>query len=220
MQVSEKVMLFLLIAFIYCWSICWADSTNVNIPFDHHFHNGPLLPLNTWGTIRGLHYFGLRSSSPDSPAIGLVWFTNDAKDVKGLKLRHFCDPNDNLRYGWKSHNFRDFGFQQIDDKNFTLNTSFIKYSADDWKALISVDSTQVKDKIISLIIYAITPRTEDSLKTVFSNKSSLHINGFNQFMGNFSIKIGSVNEKNIFSGQLDTNSSIVDLVENSNKSLV
>src|SRR5882672_11596370 len=115
-------------------SIITANSTTVNIPFDHHFHTEPILPFNTWGSLRAIYYFGLKTSSPDSPAVGLVWFDNKADNVSALRMRHWCDAKDNLIYGWKYHNFDDFGFQTIQDNDYNFNTSFIKYTTDNWKA--------------------------------------------------------------------------------------
>jgi mannosyl-oligosaccharide glucosidase len=97
------------------------------------------LPFNTWGTFRGLHYFGLKTSSPNSPAVGLIWFNNNAKDVNSLHLRHWCNSGDNLKYGWKLYNFNDFGYQQIVDNDYTLNTSFIKFSENYWRVSQKVD---------------------------------------------------------------------------------
>ncbi|CAG2168886.1 unnamed protein product [Oppiella nova] len=224
----------------------YGNSTDVNIPFDHHFHTEPILPFNTWGSFRAIPYFGLQTSSPDSPLIGLVWFNNNAKDVSALHVRHWCEQDDGLTYGWKYHNFDDFGFQTIKDNDYNFNTSFIKYAADNWKALVSVNQTNAKpinsnndsisliiylsiqrDKdvihikliigkhwyLISLIIYLSIQRDKDVIHINGYNSSSIQITGFNEFIGNFSLNITSQGDPVLYSGQLDSDSSIVDVIK-------
>ncbi|CAG2178629.1 unnamed protein product, partial [Oppiella nova] len=194
------------------------NSTDVNIPFDHHFHTEPILPFNTWGSFRAFQYFGLKTSSPDSPLIGLVWFNNSANNVSALHVRHWCDLNDGLTYGWKYHNFDDFGFQTIKDNDYNFNTSFIKYAADNWKALVSVNQKNAKPIIsnnnsISLIIYLSIQRDKDVIHINGYNSSSIQITGFNEFIGNFSLNITSQGDPLLYSGQLDSNSSVVDVIK-------
>ena len=206
----------LILIFIQLFGIFCCNSTDVNIPFDHHFHTEPILPFNTWSTFRGLHYFGLRSSSPDSPAIGLIWLTNDSNNVNSIKLRHYCNANDGITYGWKSHNFQDFGFQQILDKDYALNTSFIKRSADNWRAQVSVGSVNAtKNKIpsISLIIYLITQRAEDSIKTITAKHNSIQLQGNNEYTGHFSVNIDVFGNQQLFGGHFETVSPIGDIVK-------
>jgi len=47
--------------------------------------------------------------------------------VSALRMRHWCDGADGVTYGWKYHNFRDFGVQTIHDNGYRLNTSFVKH---------------------------------------------------------------------------------------------
>jgi len=206
-------------AFVYSlvyWTVCLANETDVNIPFDRHFHTEPILPFNTWSTFRGFDYFGLKSSSPDSPAVSLTWFTNNAKDAQSLQMRHWCDEGQGLIYGWKAHNFNDFGFQQLNDGNYKLNTSFIKYNPNNWEAIISVDTidkTKAKDQSLSLVIHSSIDRSNDLLKLFKFNSTSIQINGFNEYLGNFTVNISSQGVQPLYTGHLDSNSSVVDVIK-------
>lgn len=67
---------------------------------------------------------------------------------------HWCDSGDNLdRYGWLQpwlqhmlqHDGRTFGYQEIVDFPFTLETSFIKFprgtKGGDWTARLTVKNS-------------------------------------------------------------------------------
>ena len=215
--------IIILINITILFTLCSANSTDVNIPFDRHFHTEPILPFNTWGSFRGLHYFGLKTSSPDSPAIGLLWFSNTAKDVDSIHTRHWCEINDNLIYGWKSHNFHDFGFQTIIDNNYSFNTSFVKDSEHYWRAQVSVQrskGTENKSESISLIVYSVIQRETDLLKVLNFNSTNIKIYGFNEFIGNYSLNIGTEAENIIYSGYLESQTSIVDIIKTIKNNLI
>lgn len=111
-------------------------------------HNSTLSHVNPqmyWGTYRANLYFGMKTRSPRSPVVGLMWFEELPGNKKRPQpnIRHWCKPNDNvLRYGWKKHDGKNFGIQEIVDTNFKLTTSFIKHhntlSGGDWSWRISV----------------------------------------------------------------------------------
>ena len=88
------------------------------IPHDRSYKNGLL-----WGTYRPGVYFGVRSRTPDSVEMGLMWFSYNAHQ---LFLRHLCDQNDRLRYGWQQHDGRTFGYQEIIDDSVNISTTFVK----------------------------------------------------------------------------------------------
>ncbi|XP_054153186.1 mannosyl-oligosaccharide glucosidase-like [Oppia nitens] len=182
----------------------------------------PILPYNTWGTFRGLYYFGLRTTQPDSPAIGLMWFKNTATDVGHLQIRHLCQDVGGLVYGWKRHNFQDFGLQTIRDGNYHLNTSFVKHTSagTDWSTLVSVDSTDKIDdnnsaggESMSVIMYISLTRDRDDIRITGFNTSSLTIRGYNEFIGNFTLEISadSNNKQSLlYVGQLACNATIIE----------
>ena len=72
---------------------------------------------------------------------GLMWFPQYAPDGQ-LAIRHTCEQSDGLRkYGWLKHDGTNFGSQEIVDKDFVLNTEFVKRlggdHGGDWTARIS-----------------------------------------------------------------------------------
>lgn len=102
-------------------------------------------PQLYWGTYRANLYFGMKTRSPRSPVVGLMWFDEIPGEKKRPipSLRHWCKSNDSVvRYGWKKHDGKKFGIQKIVDTNFILTTSFIKRfrknPGGDWSWRISV----------------------------------------------------------------------------------
>ena len=42
-------------------------------------------------------------------------------------MRHFCENSDDLSsFGWREHNGRDFGRQELVENDMILETSFVK----------------------------------------------------------------------------------------------
>ncbi|OQV18067.1 Mannosyl-oligosaccharide glucosidase GCS1 [Hypsibius exemplaris] len=106
------------------------------IPFDRSYKNELL-----WGTYRPGVYFGVRSRTPDSVEMGMMWFSYNAHQ---LFLRHLCDQNDKLRYGWQQHDGRSFGYQEIIDDAVNISTTFVKRHNDqtnDWISRIAIGAT-------------------------------------------------------------------------------
>ena len=83
-----------------------------------------------WGTYRPLPYVGLRSRSPDSPLIGIMWYKPSLSGGKGMsQIRHTCSYYDELtRYGWQKHDGVSYGLQTIEDPQncATLVTEWVK----------------------------------------------------------------------------------------------
>jgi len=118
-----------------------------------------------WGTYRPHVYFGMRTRSPNSMLLGLMWL-DQLSVYKGgpLPLRHWCEHGDGLRrYGWNAHDGRTFGSQEIEDHRFTLTTQFLKRSTKgfhggDWTARVSAKPKDPNQSvIISLMFYAMLP---------------------------------------------------------------
>lgn len=96
-----------------------------------------------WGSYRSNLYFGLRTRSPNSLMLGLMWFSGQSSDDK-IQIRHSCEQSDKLRrYGWIRHDGINFGTQEIvDNENgCMLTTDFVKRTGGDhggdWTARIS-----------------------------------------------------------------------------------
>lgn len=128
----------------------------VNVPFDS---KNPLT-INydnlKWGTFRSGVYFGMKTLTPDSLVTGLMWFKNKIEH-NTLGIRHWCSQHDGIsKYGWKKHNFHDFGIQEIIDGNLLIKTSFVVKGQTSWSA--KVDFKRINESIkyenpISLIYY-------------------------------------------------------------------
>ncbi|XP_024007952.1 mannosyl-oligosaccharide glucosidase GCS1 [Eutrema salsugineum] len=95
-----------------------------------------------WGTYRPHVYFGVRARTPLSLVAGLMWL--GVKDEMYV-MRHFCENSDDLSsFGWREHNGRDFGRQELVENDMILETSFVKSNEDslgyggDWAVRIDV----------------------------------------------------------------------------------
>nr|VDD63503.1 unnamed protein product [Brassica oleracea] len=96
-----------------------------------------------WGTYRPHVYFGVRARTPQSLVAGLMWL--GVKDEMYV-MRHFCENSDDLSsFGWREHNGRDFGRQELVENDMILETSFVKSKGDgssgyggDWSVRIDV----------------------------------------------------------------------------------
>ncbi|XP_010531615.1 PREDICTED: mannosyl-oligosaccharide glucosidase GCS1 [Tarenaya hassleriana] len=103
-----------------------------------------------WGTYRPHVYFGVRARTPQSLVGGLMWI--GVKDGMYV-MRHFCENSDDLSsYGWREHNGRDFGRQELVEQDMILETSFLKSKRDslgyggDWAVRIDVKNNRSNDE--------------------------------------------------------------------------
>lgn len=63
-------------------------------------------------------------------------------------MRHFCENSNDLKsFGWREHNGRDFGRQELLEQDMILATSFVKSKegslgyGGDWSIRINVKNT-------------------------------------------------------------------------------
>ena len=100
-----------------------------------------------WGTYRPHVYFGMRAKHAHSPVFGLMWATQLEEN---FFLRHTCsDFRCSKPFTWEVHDGQSFGIQTIEDKTYTLKTTFIKCENnstddEDWTMRISVNEKVVK----------------------------------------------------------------------------
>ena len=85
---------------------------------------------------------------------GLMWFPLYSPDGQ-LTIRHTCEQSDGLhKYGWLKHDGTNFGSQEIVDKDFVLNTDFVKRlggnHGGDWTARIS------GREMVGMVLYSCT----------------------------------------------------------------
>jgi len=75
------------------------------------------------------------------------------KDGKPV-MRHFCENSNDLKsFGWKEHNGRDFGRQELFEQDMVLETSFVKSEegslgyGGDWSIRINVQNMLNDDEV-------------------------------------------------------------------------
>lgn len=115
-------------------------------------------PERFWGTYRSGLYFGMKTRSPHSPVVGLMWMTQFTGQSMP-SIRHACDQADGFQtYGWLAHDGVNFGMQEIVDQYFTLSTNFVKRAGGqhggDWSAKIRITPKPGGEKVVvSLFVY-------------------------------------------------------------------
>ncbi|KAF2002759.1 glycoside hydrolase family 63 protein [Amniculicola lignicola CBS 123094] len=88
-----------------------------------------------WGTYRPNVYLGIRPRVPESVLMGLMWGKLGEDEHH---LRHTCEQNDDISYGWTTYDARSGGSQTINDtrNQLDLTTEFLKkhegQSAGNW----------------------------------------------------------------------------------------
>ncbi|KAG7658741.1 Glycosyl hydrolase family 63 N-terminal [Arabidopsis suecica] len=104
-----------------------------------------------WGTYRPHVYFGFRARTPLSLVAGLMWL--GVKDEMYV-MRHFCENSDDLStFGWREHNGRDYGRQELVENDMVIETSFVKSKGDglgyggDWAVRIDVKNKGLNDDV-------------------------------------------------------------------------
>ena len=117
--------------------------TPLNVPkmIAENASSAEVSPEKFWGTYRSNLYFGLKTRSPTSPVMGLMWL--EQARTMPPPIRHWCSQDDRLKqYGWLKHDGVNFGIQNIVEQHFNLTTSFVKREGGehggDWTARISV----------------------------------------------------------------------------------
>ena len=83
-----------------------------------------------WGTYRSGYYLGMKTRSARSPIVGLMWMRQyvDLRSVHGDLLRHKCNQDNQLRYGWMKHDGVYFGEQAIDDNDLKIGVGKLRQS--------------------------------------------------------------------------------------------
>jgi mannosyl-oligosaccharide glucosidase len=106
-------------------------------------NSGPLMfYLSHCSSLRRSNlYFGLKHRSARSLSAGLMWFDYQTLQQSPDRfLRHWCDQNDRLKYGWTYHDGETFGTERITDENLHINIQWLKevtgQHGGDWTARI------------------------------------------------------------------------------------
>ncbi|KAL1187623.1 Alpha-glucosidase 2 [Cardamine amara subsp. amara] len=156
-----------------------------------------------WGTYRPQVYFRVRARTPQSLVAGLMWL--GAKDGNHV-MRHFCENSKDLKsFGWREHNGRDFGRQELFEQDMILETSFVKSKegslgyGGDWSIRINVKNIGLNDEVkrsVHLFFYVadegdnVVSLGRDVLEL---KESSLLASGSRSDVGNWQMHLKSQN---------------------------
>jgi mannosyl-oligosaccharide glucosidase len=157
-----------------------------------------------WGTYRPGLYFGVKNRSDRPLEVGLLWTAVARRghaESAVESLRYECEQNDEIQpYGWLEHNGRDYGREEIVDRQFDvhLNVSFLQ-QGDDWSARVLATSTAGGSKVphmVALIWYVATADRGCALtvdekaskrKTASPTKSDAIVEGESAQLGMFGV---------------------------------
>lgn len=219
--------LFFLCAFaVFCLTSFLPD--NAFLPFEKSFPMDSLLGKHYWSSLLSGHYFGLRSSSPNSPIVSMMWFRNHFDPQHGFQIRHWCNQDDRLEKFFWNYNDLSFGHQTIQDKNLQINTTFIKFSPGTIKARFNIsDSSNLtslaKFKLNSLILYSAIDNSEDSIEMINSTEHSENeaftLRVGSKTAGNFFFHVRVIDGHLFTSSHLTTNSTLDQLKETVTKNM-
>ncbi|XP_062618137.1 mannosyl-oligosaccharide glucosidase-like [Saccostrea cucullata] len=146
-----------------------------------------------WGSYRANLYFGLKTRSPRSPVVGLMWMKQfpDPRKQGSNKLRHWCKEDDELvKYGWLRHDGLSFGIHEVEEEEFIFNTTFVKrqvgHHGGEWSARITAFSTNQKNApVVSFFTY--TALDKHGNLSYFKNNGEPAIVGSSEELGDFHI---------------------------------
>jgi hypothetical protein len=65
----------------------------------------------------------MKTRSKNPLITGIMWLDED-KNID--MIRHSCEMEESLKYGWRRHNGENFGRQEIEEKDYIIKTDFIK----------------------------------------------------------------------------------------------
>ncbi|CAF0837391.1 unnamed protein product [Adineta ricciae] len=86
-----------------------------------------------WGTYRSNLYFGLKHRSAQSLSTGLMWFDyGTLQKSRDRFFRHWCDQNDQLKYGWTYHDGEMFGIENVTDHNLQLKIEWMRQNSGEY----------------------------------------------------------------------------------------
>ncbi|ELT88875.1 hypothetical protein CAPTEDRAFT_181793 [Capitella teleta] len=156
-------------------------------------------PHRFWGSYRSGLYFGLKTRSPQSPVVGLMWMQQFGEEMPP-PLRHWCDQGDRLpMYGWVAHDGANFGLHEILDQFYTVSTDFVKHPGGshggDWSARIRVNP-RVQNAIISLYFYMALDGSGYVSQDIKASRLQ-SISGNSVDLGNFELKFPKSEKKGV-----------------------
>ncbi|KAH8845931.1 hypothetical protein MCOR27_001113 [Pyricularia oryzae] len=163
-----------------------------------HLNNDTLL----WGPYKPNLYFGVRSRTPKSLNMGLLWAKLDNYNEVQHHIRYTCEQNEGMAgYGWDEYDTRRGGVQTIHDaqNQIDISTSFVKIpggaNGGSWAARIKGElrPDAAKDAKTGVWLY-ITQEGLGSLETVGSGDDNgfpddFSLKGNSQTLGDYKISV-------------------------------
>ncbi|KAI6360180.1 hypothetical protein MCOR25_006795 [Pyricularia grisea] len=155
-----------------------------------------------WGPYKPNLYFGVRSRTPKSLNLGLLWAKLDNYNEVQHHIRYTCEQNEGMAgYGWDEYDTRRGGVQTIHDaqNQIDISTSFVKIpggaNGGSWAARIKGElrPDAAKDVKTGVWLY-ITQEGLGSLETVGSGDDNgfpedLTLKGSSETLGDFKILV-------------------------------
>ncbi|CAF2973449.1 unnamed protein product [Rotaria sp. Silwood2] len=200
LRTSIYVIIFLVVLFsLYkiLIGIIYAEYTNIPINLPKLVNVNETNPERFWGTYRSNLYFGLKHRSAKSLSGGLMWFDYGTLQKSNDRfLRHWCDQNDQLKYGWTYHDGETFGIEDIKDNNLNLNIQWMKQISGqhggDWTTRINV-IPKFTDRTIPISLFFYFHHELPWIKRLTSiskqSPDSITIRGETNELDKFTIKI-------------------------------
>lgn len=226
MTVSAMVVTGGALAFIAMLTYNGYLQTRVNTQFDKEKAvgaSGLSIPDRYWGSYRSGTYFGFRARDPNSPVMGLMWYFESHITTGFAGVRHTCEQNENLIYGWKEHDGHAFGVQDIIDHQYNITTSFFKKPGGrrggEWIAHVNVSARipEANGQGVSLMFY--TGLDEKTPGQVSASDGITSINGYTEELGNFSVNIqrdfGEVDQTSSLTTRIPSLDKIKEITEHS-----
>ena len=183
---SKCIMLIMFVEFV-----CWVTPLNQPSAVKS-FSN--LDMTRFWGTYRSGHYLGMKTRSANSLVSGLMWLTQykNQQEVSGDLLRHKCNQDNKLRYGWLKHDGVNFGKQDVFESDYAISTKFVKRNygghGGDWTWRVEAAGNEgVKtEQAVTFLVYFATDG-DGNLYPEADGEKLTSVTGETSTLGNFKI---------------------------------
>ena len=131
-----------------------------------------------------------------------MWLTQFKKqgDVRGDPLRHKCNQDNQLKYGWKKHDGVNFGHQDIVEDGYKISTKVLKQNTGgnggDWTWRIEATPTKSKKRqAVTFLVYFATDGDGDLRRKLSQDGRLEQIVGESDGLGKFRVKFEQVQSK-------------------------
>ncbi|KAI0240630.1 Mannosyl-oligosaccharide glucosidase [Lamellibrachia satsuma] len=146
-------------------------------------------PERFWGSYRPGVYFGLKTRSPHSPVVGMMWMTPLTSNPSP-PLHHWCEQGDQLPfYSWMVHDGVNFGIHEVIDHFYTITSEFVKrpggQHGGDWTARINVRPRPKSEEAVVSLFFYIALDGQGTVKTMVKQGRLEGVRGQSEELGDF-----------------------------------